>query len=41
MSNPIKDAAKAIEDEINALQNLIPRLNGDFFFFLYLILNCQ
>lgn len=41
MSNPIKDAEKVIDDEINALKNLIPRLNGDFSKSVNMILSCQ
>ena len=41
MSNPIKDAVKVIEDEILALRNLIPRLNGDFSKSVEVILNCN
>ncbi|HDT12611.1 MAG TPA: KpsF/GutQ family sugar-phosphate isomerase [Candidatus Marinimicrobia bacterium] len=41
MSNPIKDAVKVIEDEILALKNLIPRLNGDFSKSVEVILNCN
>lgn len=41
MSNPIKDAIKVIEDEVLALKNLIPRLNGDFSKSVEVILNCN